>query len=42
MPKSPEEVANTMIANLKENTGKTLEQWVAITKKTGAAKHGML
>ena len=40
MPKSPEEIANTMIANMKENTGKTLEQWITIAKKTGAAKHG--
>jgi hypothetical protein len=40
MSKSPEDLANTMIANLKEKTGKTLDQWIAITKKTGAAKHG--
>ena len=25
MPKSPEEMANAMIANMKEKTGKTLE-----------------
>lgn len=42
MPKSPEEMANTMIANMKEKTGKTLEQWIAIAKKTGASKHGEL
>lgn len=30
MPKSPEEMANSMIANLKKNTGKSLEQWIAI------------
>lgn len=40
MSKSPEELANTMIANLKEKTGKTLQQWIAIAKKSGAAKHG--
>ena len=40
MAKSPEEMANTMIANLKDKTGKTLEQWIAIAKKSGAAKHG--
>jgi predicted transport protein len=40
MPKSPDELANTMIANFKEKTGKTLEQWIAIAKKSGAAKHG--
>ncbi|MEZ5894507.1 MAG: DUF4287 domain-containing protein [Parvularculaceae bacterium] len=40
MAKSPEEQLATMIANLKENTGKTLEQWVAIAKKSKAEKHG--
>lgn len=40
MSKSPEEMANAMIANFKEKTGKTLEQWIAIAKKSGAAKHG--
>ena len=40
MPKSPEEMAAAMIANMKEKTGKTLPQWISIAKKTGAAKHG--
>lgn len=40
MPKSPDQLANTMIANLKEKTGKALPQWIAIAKKSGAAKHG--
>ncbi|HNP36043.1 MAG TPA: DUF4287 domain-containing protein [Woeseiaceae bacterium] len=40
MPKSPDEMANTMIANLKEKTGKTLEEWIAIAKRSGALKHG--
>jgi hypothetical protein len=40
MPPSPDEMANTMIANFKEKTGKTLEQWIAVAKKSGAAKHG--
>ncbi len=40
MPQSPDEMANAMIANLKDKTGKTLEQWMAIAKKSGAAKHG--
>ena len=40
MPKSPDEMANAMIANLKEKTGKTLQQWIAVAKKTGAVKHG--
>ncbi len=40
MAQSPEEMAATMIANMKEKTGKTLEQWIAVAKKSGAAKHG--
>lgn len=40
MTKSPEEMANSMIANLKDKTGKSLEQWISIAKKSGAAKHG--
>lgn len=40
MSKSPQDMANTMIANMKEKTGKTLQQWIAITKKSGAVKHG--
>lgn len=40
MARSPEEMANAMIANMKEKTGKTLEQWIAIARKSGAAKHG--
>ncbi len=40
MTKSPDEMADTMIANLKKNTGKSLEQWMAIAKKSGAARHG--
>ena len=42
MPKSPEEMANSMIANMKEKTGKTLEQWIAIAKKSGEEKHGAI
>jgi hypothetical protein len=40
MAKSPEEMANAMISNMKDKTGKTLEQWIAIARKTGAVKHG--
>jgi len=32
--------AKTMIENLKKNTGKSLEQWIAIVKKQNFAKHG--
>jgi hypothetical protein len=42
MTKSPEEMAAAMIANMKEKTGKTLEQWVAIATKSGLGKHGEL
>jgi predicted transport protein len=33
-------VENKMIANLKENTGKSLEDWVKIVRKTKLEKHG--
>jgi hypothetical protein len=39
---SPEATLATMIANLKENTGKTLEQWVRIAAGSKIAKHGEL
>jgi hypothetical protein len=42
MSKSPEEMANAMIANMKEKTGKTLEQWIAIARKSGEEKHGAI
>jgi hypothetical protein len=40
MAKSMEDATATMTANFKPNTGKTLEQWVAVAKKSGKAKHG--
>ncbi len=42
MAQSPDEMAASMIANMKEKTGKTLAQWIAIAKKSGAEKHGGL
>ena len=42
MAKSPEEMAAAMIANLKEKTGKTLEQWKKIVAKTKLEKHGQI
>lgn len=42
MAQSPEEMANTMIANMKEKTGKTLAQWISVAKKSGEEKHGGL
>ena len=32
----------SMVANLMEKTGKSLDQWAAIAAKSGAAKHGEL
>jgi predicted transport protein len=40
MPKSPEEAMQTMIDNLKKNSGKSLEQWVKIAQGSKLAKHG--
>ncbi len=42
MAKSPEEMAATMIANLKDKTGKTLPQWLKIVKQAGLEKHGQI
>lgn len=40
MAKSPDDAMATMVANLKEKTGKTLDQWVKIAGGAGLAKHG--
>ncbi len=40
MAASPEEQMAAMAANLKANTGKTLEQWSALVRKSGKTKHG--
>lgn len=42
MSKSPEEMTETMIANLKEKTGRTLEEWVEIAKASQLTKHGAI
>lgn len=39
---SPEEMAASMVANLKANTGKTLAQWLKIAKAAGLEKHGQI
>ncbi len=39
---TPEEMARTMIANLQAKTGKSLSQWLEITRASGLAKHGMI
>ena len=40
MAASPEEQMATMAANLKANTGKTIEQWSSLVRKSGKTKHG--
>ena len=42
MAKSPEEMAQSMIDNLPEKTGKSLEEWLKITKVAGLEKHGQI
>ncbi len=37
---TPEEMAETVIRNLKEKTGKTLEEWLKVVKSSKLAKHG--
>jgi hypothetical protein len=42
MAKSPEEMAQSMIDNLPEKTGKSLEDWLKITRTSGLEKHGQI
>ena len=42
MTASPDDMAATMIANMKAKTGKTLDEWLAIAKKGCAGKHGQI
>ena len=42
MAQSPEEMAAAMIRNLPEKTGKSLEEWLVITKASGLEKHGAI
>lgn len=37
---TPEQQLATMIANFPEKTGKPLEDWLKLTKKSGLSKHG--
>ena len=39
---SPEEMAQKMIDNMPEKTGKSLEEWLVITRDSGLEKHGAL
>lgn len=40
MAKTPEQMADAMIANFREKTGKTLAQWLVIARRSGLSKHG--
>jgi len=40
MPKSPAEMEAAMVANMKAKTGKTLPQWIKITRAKKLARHG--
>jgi hypothetical protein len=40
MPSTPEEQLASMIANLKEKTGRSLADWVKLATASGKAKHG--
>lgn len=42
MAKTPEEMEATMVANLADKTGKSLEAWLKIATKSGLSKHGEL
>jgi predicted transport protein len=42
MAKSPQEMAATMIANLKEKTGKTMAQWLKVCQASKLEKHGQI
>jgi len=42
MSKSAADTEASMVAGFKEKTGKTLDQWLAVAKKSGAGKHGAL
>jgi predicted transport protein len=37
-----DDAANTMIQNIKEKTGKSLEDWIVIVKKQNFEKHGQM
>ena len=42
MAKSPEEMAASMIQNFPEKTGKSLDEWLKITRASGLEKHGQI
>jgi hypothetical protein len=40
MARSPEQEMQNMIENLREKTGKPLEQWIPVVRKSGLTRHG--
>jgi hypothetical protein len=40
MAKSVADAAATMVANFKEKTGRTLDEWVKLARASGRARHG--
>lgn len=42
MASTPEDMAQTMINNLKAKTGKDLKAWIQIVKESGLEKHGQI
>jgi|CXWL01.1.fsa_nt_gi predicted transport protein len=40
MSKTPHDAEAAMVANLKENTGKSIDQWTKLASASGFAKHG--
>ena len=40
MEQSPQQMSQTMIDNMPEKTGKSLQQWLNTLDKTSLAKHG--
>ena len=40
MARSPEQEIQNMIENLREKTGKPLEEWVPLVRRSGKTKHG--
>jgi len=40
MTPTPEEVEATMVANLEERAGKSMNQWLTLARKSGLSKHG--
>ena len=39
---TPEEMATTMVANMPEKTGRSLDEWLAIVGASGLDKHGQI